>query len=596
MDIVCKVCGAATRGDAKFCSKCGVPLSLIAHAGSKIVDSQSEMTVIAGARHGDVTRNDDDEVPTVDAPARTQPAIASPVVNPAVFNSPAVKPRVNNPPAITLPGVEMPVAKSQRARHILLSKPAQTILFVFIFASLPLFIPKLSAMLSSKDQAYREMLPDPHELVSFKSSGSSDTSIPGSGGSATTAETTASSTGTDTPVIVGSEHPIEDPAGALNSFYAALARTDAKQTGAVTRVTHYGDSPITNDGITSTVRRLLQEQFGDAGHGFILMDRPWAWYGHQAITFTSGGGWDDNPMGPGSSTGDFGLGGVSFTANGPGKYARFAPASTGDTGKNFSRMDVYFLRQPNGGQFSVSVNNENAQTVSTAGDADTSGFYEIKAQQPGANTFEVKTTSGNVRLFGAVIENDGPGVVYDSLGVNGAYAGLLVAAMNESHWVEQLGHRNPNLVIINYGTNESEYASANQMQKYEKDLHEVIRRVREALPNVAILVLSPMDRGKRAPGGKVITNPAIPLIVEMQRRVAIDERVAFFNTYQAMGGEGTMAKWSSGTGKNHLVGGDLTHPTAEGSEIVGRLIYEAINDGYTKYKARAGNQLVAKGK
>src|SRR5205085_27939 len=170
----------------------------------------------------------------------------------------------------------------------------------------------------------------------------------------------------------------------------------------------------------------------------------------------------------------------------------------------FSRMYVYFLRQPNGGQFSVNVNNENAQTVSTAGDADTSGFYEIKAQQPGANTFEVKTTSGNVRLFGAVIENDGPGVVYDSLGVNGAYAGLLVAAM--------------------------------------------------------------------------------------------DEKVAFFNTYQAMGGEGTMAKWSSGTGKNHLVGGDLTHPTAEGSEIVGRLIYEAINDGYTKYKVRAGNQLVAKGK
>jgi lysophospholipase L1-like esterase len=598
MDIVCKVCGTTVRGDAKFCSKCGVPLSLIAQAGSKIVDSQSEMTVVAGS--------DNDEVPTVDAPARPRPPVVAPpvvnqpvvnpIVNPTAVNPPPVRPPVNYPLANTQQIVAMPVANSPRARHILLSKPARTILFVFIFAALPLFIPKLSAMLSSKDQAYREMLPDPHELVTFKSSGSADTSIPGSGGSATTAETTSSSTGVDQPVIVGSEHPIEDPTNSLDSFYASLARTDSKQAGAITRVTHYGDSPITNDGITSTVRRLLQEQFGDAGHGFILMDKPWAWYGHQGITFSSGGGWDDNPMGPGSSTGDFGLGGVSFTASGPGKYARFAPASAGDTGKNFSRMDVYFLRQSNGGQFSVSVNGENAQTVSTAGDADTSGFYEIRAQQPGANTFEVKTVSGTVRLFGAVIENEGPGVVYDSLGVNGAYAGLLVAAMNESHWVEQLKHRNPSLVVINYGTNESEYASASQMQKYEKDLHEVIRRVREALPNVAILVLSPMDRGKHAPGGRVITNPAIPMIVEMQRRVAMDERVAFFNTFQAMGGEGTMAKWAAGTGKNHLVGGDLTHPTAEGSEIVGRLIYEAINDGYTKYKARADKPLVAKGK
>lgn len=573
MNMVCKVCGAALRGGAKFCNKCGVPLSLITRLGSKIVGSESEVTLVAG-RGGD-----DDEVPTVDSP-RLAPTVETPA-------------RV----AASSP-VELSAPKQKGARHILLSKPAQTILFVFIFASLPLFIPSLANMLGMKDQPYKEMLPDPHELVTFKSSGGSatDSSIP-DGGSSQTAETTSSSTGTDTPVIVGSEHPIEDPSGALNSFYVSLARTDAKQSGAVTRITHYGDSPITNDGITSTVRHLMQEQYGDAGHGFILLDRPWAWYGHQAITFTSGGGWDDNPMGPGSNTGEFGLGGVSFTANGPGKYARFAPASTGDTGKNFSRMEVYFLHEPNGGQFNVSVNGENSQTVNTAGDGPHSGFYEIKANQPGENTFEVKSAGGSVRLFGAVLENDGPGVVYDSLGVNGAYAGLLVTAMNEGHWVEQLQHRNPNLVIINYGTNESQYASPDQMQRYEKDLREVIRRVREALPNVSILVVSPMDRGKRVPGGKIITLPAIPLIVEMQRRVALEEHCAFFNTFQAMGGEGTMAKWAAGTGKNHLVGGDLTHPTAEGSEIVGSLIYEAIKDGYSKYKARAGNQqLVAQGK
>jgi lysophospholipase L1-like esterase len=568
MNMVCKVCGAQLRGAAKFCNKCGVPLSIFARLGTKFLDSKSEMTLVAGQR-------DDDEVPTVDSPARLAPTVESPA-RAATIDSPAMK--------------------QKRTRHILLSKPAQTILFVFIFASLPLFIPSLGKMLGMKDQPYGEMLPDPHELVTFKSSGGStaDTGIPG--GAPSTGETTFSATGTDAPVIVGSEHPIEDPAKALDSFYASLARTDAKQPGSVTRVTHYGDSPITNDGITSTVRRLLQTRFGDAGHGFILMDRPWAWYGHDAITFTSGGGWDDQPMGPASNADEFGLGGVQFRASGPGKYARFAPASTGETGKNFSRMEVYYLQEPGGGQFNVSVNNESLHTVSTSSDALTSGFHEIKAPQPGANTFEVKSAGGSVRLFGAVLENDGPGVVYDSLGVNGAYAGLLVSAMNEGHWSEQLRHRNPNLVIINYGTNESQYASADQMQRYEKDLHEVIRRVRSALPNVAILVVSPMDRGKRVPGGKIVTLPSIPMIVEMQRRVALEENCAFFNTFQAMGGEGTMAKWAAGKGKDHLVGGDLTHPTAEGSEIVGRLIYEAINDGYTKYRARAGNQLVAQGK
>jgi lysophospholipase L1-like esterase len=573
MNMDCKVCGAQLRGDAKFCNKCGVPLSLINHVGSKFADSNTEMTVVAG--------QDEDEVPTVDSPSRLAPTIESPA-------------KVVSSPAPDAPIAPSPVLKKKRPRHVLLSKPAQTILFVFIFASLPLLFPKLGNLLGMKDQPYGDMLPDPRELITFKSSGSSDSSIPGGGPA--TVEETFSATGTDAPVIVGSEHPVEDPAKALDSFYASLARTDAKQAGAITRITHYGDSPITNDGITSTVRRLLQTRFGDAGHGFILMDRPWAWYNHEAITFTSGGGWDDDPMGPGSNTGEFGLGGVSFRASGPGKYARFAPASTGETGKNFSRMEVYYLNEPNGGQFSVSVNNEDAHTVSTSGNADTSGFHEIKAPRSGENTFEVKSTGGSVELFGAVLENDGPGVVYDSLGVNGAYAGLLVSAMNETHWAEQLRHRNPSLVVINYGTNESQYASPDQMQRYEKDLREVIRRVRVALPNVAILVVSPMDRGKRAPGGKIITMPSIPMIVEMQRRVALEENCAFFNTFQAMGGDGTMAKWAAGKGKNHLVGGDLTHPTAEGAEIVGSLIYEAINDGYTKYKARAGNQLVAQGK
>jgi lysophospholipase L1-like esterase len=150
-----------------------------------------------------------------------------------------------------------------------------------------------------------------------------------------------------------------------------------------------------------------------------------------------------------------------------------------------------------------------------------------------------------------------------------------------------LQHRKPDLVVINYGTNESQYASADQMEHYEKDLREVIRRVRASLPQASILILSPMDRGQRAAGGKIVTKPSIPMIVEMQRRVALDTGCAFFDTFKAMGGEGTMAKWYAGAGKNHFVGGDLTHPTAEGAEIVGRLIYEALGDGYAKYKARS---------
>jgi lysophospholipase L1-like esterase len=152
--------------------------------------------------------------------------------------------------------------------------------------------------------------------------------------------------------------------------------------------------------------------------------------------------------------------------------------------------------------------------------------------------------------------------------------------MNEQHWATQLQRRNPNLVILNYGTNESQYASDDQMARYERDLREVVRRHRA--PNT-MLIVSPMDRGTHQ-ACKVITLPSIPKIVEMQRRVAAETNCAFFDLFAAMGGEGTMAKWHEG--KNHLVGGDLTHPNAAGADKIGELIYHGLIDGYDRYLVR----------
>jgi lysophospholipase L1-like esterase len=503
----------------------------------------------------------------------------------------------------TLTGVPVKPTKTATSPvHALLSllsvQAARTILFVVLFAALPLFIPRLRNALSFKGQAYRQLLPNPQELISFKSNrAATATVVPGMSLSDSSESTV------DTPLDYNdacAAQLVNDPTHALDHFYAALARTEARKANAITRITHYGDSPITNDGITGTVRRLLQQRFGDAGHGFILIDRPWAWYGHQAITLTSTGDWmSDSFMNPRVRDGAFGLGGVTFRAEGPGKTARFAPATEGDTGRNFSRMEVYYLAQPGGGQFSVSVNSSNTQNVSTLSDVARSGFYEIKAgtvDHRSGNTFDLKSVSGSVRLFGAVIENDGPGVVYDSLGVNGAYAGLLERVMNQQHWTEQLQHRHPDLLVLNYGTNESEYASEAQMVRYENELREVVRRVQTALPGVSILIISPMDRGKHAPGGKVITLDSIPRIVELQQRVASASGCAFFNMFAAMGGAGTMGRWHAN--KKHLVGGDLTHPNADGAETVGVLTYAALLDGYAKYRARtaAKPQVVAMAK
>jgi lysophospholipase L1-like esterase len=457
---------------------------------------------------------------------------------------------------------------------VLFSKPSRTLALVLILSFAPLLSQSAQKILSVKGQSYREMLPSAHDFIAFKQDAGPSAALP------LATDRPEESVVTKPATRSCNDQLIEDPEGVMDAFNAHLLKTEQRLPDAITRVVHYGDSPITNDGITGTVRELLQKRFGDSGHGFILVDKPWDWYGHQAVNFQTGGGWTSaSLMSPRFSKGLLGLGGVVSVASGPGSYALYQPSTVGTTGKKFSRMDVYYLAKPGGGRFTVSMDSRQ-EAISTDSGEPKSGFFQLAA---GGNvsSFQVRS-EGEVSVFGVVLENDDPGVVYDSLGVNGAFAGLLATTMNGPHWTEQLQHRNPNLVILNYGTNESEYASDDQMERYDRELREVVSRVRTALPSASILIVSPMDRGKRAPGGRIITMPAIPKIVEMQRRVALESHCAFLNLYTAMGGEGTMARWHEG--RKHLVGADLTHPNGEGAQTVGNLIYMALMEDYDNYR------------
>ncbi|HKS41754.1 MAG TPA: GDSL-type esterase/lipase family protein [Blastocatellia bacterium] len=375
---------------------------------------------------------------------------------------------------------------------------------------------------------------------------------------------------------------IEDPSGhALDSFFAALLKTETE--GEQTRICHYGDSPITNDGITSTVRRRLQLKFGDAGHGFILIDKPWGWYGHIGVTQEASRGWSSDPMFISRGEHYYGLGGVSFTTEAAGVTSTLGTAGDGDVGRSVSAFDIYYLARPGGGDFEVEVDGQSFGRVATASDELRSGFHRVTVDE-GAHRLTIKTVgNGQVQIFGVALCRKGSGVQYDSLGVNGAYIGLLAHYLDADHWAEQLRHRNPALVIIGYGTNESQFERL-PMDQYEQDTKEAIRRIRAALPDVSIMLAAPMDRGTRGAGGAIITRPMILKLASYQRRIAAETGCAFFDTFTAMGGEGTVARWYEARPK--LIGGDFTHPTAQGAEIVGTLIYDAMINAYEEYKQK----------
>jgi hypothetical protein len=93
-----------------------------------------------------------------------------------------------------------------------------------------------------------------------------------------------------------------------------------------------------------------------------------------------------------------------------------------------------------------------------------------------------------------------------------------------------------------------------------------------------------MDRGELKESGEIETVRALPHLIEIETRIAAETGTAFFNTFQAMGGEGTMARWYAA--EPRLVGADYIHPMPGGAKIVGELLYRALRDGYNEYKIR----------
>ena len=376
-----------------------------------------------------------------------------------------------------------------------------------------------------------------------------------------------------------------DDSNTLDPFFAALwnleqGSKEGKASGVVT-VLHYGDSPTTADLITGDIRAQLQAKFGDAGRGYTLIAKPWAWYGHRGVEI-SDHGWKWRTGVGLMRQGIYGLGGAAFDGQ-PGAWSKFRLTESQQTA-----LDVEYLARPGGGEFEVDADDANIDQKiagqSTAADVQTVTFLHVDLPA-GTKAVTLRPTEGIVTLFGIDFRRGANGLLYDSLGLNGATTSVLARVLEPDLWKAELAHAGPALVIVNYGSNESSFGKFVHTQ-YANELRLAIQRIRQAAPGVPIMIMSPMDRGERNGLDDIETMSTIPEIVAIQRQVAAEQHCAFFNTFDAMGADGTMARWYAASPR--LVTADLLHPTPQGATIVAGLFISQLELRYDRWKMQHG--------
>ena len=368
--------------------------------------------------------------------------------------------------------------------------------------------------------------------------------------------------------------PIEDPGGSMKHFYAKLKQTAAGK--GTTRILQWGDSVIVADMMTATARRKLQERFGDGGHGFMLVSKPWEYYIHQNVEHKASDNWRHSFITKGVlKDKHYGLGGVVSSGHSRGAWATFGTTDKGKTGRKLSRFQVFYATQPGGAEVAVQVDGQEKGSFSTAGDAlgdklytldFPDGPHEIKLQSKGG---------GPARLYGVALEREAPGVVFDCLGVTGSRASTFIR-FDKGHFKRQIDMRDPDLVVVMTGSNQSKFKGMS-MTQYEDEYSRMVKQVRSARPQTSCLIAGAPDRADKSKG-QLATSPLIPKIIAIQRKVALANGCAFWNTYEAMGGENAMLAWHRH--RPRLASGDYTHLTLAGGEVLGTIFYDALMASY----------------
>jgi len=359
----------------------------------------------------------------------------------------------------------------------------------------------------------------------------------------------------------------------MAGFYQALAAIARGERTEPLRIGFYGDSNMTRDFITGELRRVLQGIYGDSGHGYIGLGKPWSWYLHMDVLHNfDKAAWKPFNMAT-QQVADrlYGFGGIAVQNQRAKARTWVATAKAGSpVGTQLSHVEIYYLKKPKYGGFDVLVDNQQYAHVDTASDTVEAGRFSFDLPD-GPHRVDVISGSKLVRLLGAILERSTPGVVVDSIGIGGVNSELLVRA-DRDLVVQTLKLRKHDLFVLLTGAIEPD------SPKHGAAMTEFVARHREARPGVPFIIMSPPDLA-----GGTISAPTksvrINQVAKAKLRTAKQLKSGYWDFRGAMGGEQSIVHFA----EHKMAWTDFIHLTEPGGRLMGGRFAVALLRDFKRY-------------
>lgn len=372
---------------------------------------------------------------------------------------------------------------------------------------------------------------------------------------------------------------------ALNTLFEALAATEAGTREEPVHILQLGDSHTAGDRVTGKMRAELQGRFGSAGRGAIPAGVPHPGYSPYQVQVTADR-WPTEVAAlrgpnPGPSAA-FGLGAVrgQATRDGvltltfePGAEPRFLGVCGWARGEG-DGLKVEGAGRPE--HYNLNGYDEGTPVCLGYGLDQSAAQLSLTGEGSGVVLSTVWTWTLT------------PGVMVSNFGVPGSTLRDL-AGRDDTMLDMELGVWDLSLIILAYGVNEG-FEDGLDPVAYEALLRSQIARMRQPAPfGAAILILGAPDALRRGAEGGCSADglrtppPSLAVVRDVQRRVAADLGVAFWDWHGRMGGDCSADRLALGS--EPLMRGDRVHFTSAGADWIGGILADDLMAAYDAWKA-----------
>jgi lysophospholipase L1-like esterase len=352
---------------------------------------------------------------------------------------------------------------------------------------------------------------------------------------------------------------------ALRYFIKALANT--KNNGSTLRIAFYGDSFIEGDVFCGSFRDTLQSIFGGRGVGYVPITSDVA--GFRNTIKHSFSNWTTSSLvSKRDSLAELGPSGYCFIPQ-ENNWVEYHPSKQRFL-REFEDVKLYYKNRKDAILHYYIDTLESSEPLK-ASEKIEEWTYEGKGLK--SVRFEFFPYD-SLWVYGASFEKRG-GIYVDNFSLRGN-SGMNLTSVEQEMYTEFNRYRKYKLIILQFGLNLIVEETLNY-NAYAKRMVAVIKKLKKIFPESSFLLLSISDKSSNV-NGSFQTAEAIPAMRNAQRLIAKETGIAFWDMYEAMGGENSMVMYAEA--KPALAAKDYTHLNFRGGKklagaLAKSLLYEA---------------------